>query len=89
MSNKAVYKYGLHMIGEQSVQMPSGAKILCVQKQETGICIWALVDTTRGNTVRHIEIVGTGHQLDSRVREYIGTVQDGDFVWHVFDNPHI
>ena len=88
MSN-AIWKYQLHLTDRQSVEMPSGAKILSVAEQEETLCLWALVDTKAPfYEMRQIEIVGTGNPIPSlappQERTFIGTVVTQPFVWHVF-----
>jgi hypothetical protein len=68
--------------------MPKGAKILCVQMQGVTPCLWAEVDTASDVEQRAIDIYGTGHPLPHYMNEhhhYIGTVQQGGFVWHVYE----
>ena len=88
---KTIYKYGLSITDTQNVQMPFGARILCVQVQRGTPCIWAEVDTEEERTeMRRIDIYGTGHPMDRNPEfgsSYIGTfqVRDGDFVFHVYE----
>jgi hypothetical protein len=49
-------------------------------------CLWALVDPEQDYTDRTIDIIVTGHDIvDLFTRTYIGTVQQGPLVWHVFE----
>lgn len=50
------------------------------------ICLWAAVDPN--DPVMDIEIIiaGTGHPLP-HIGDYIGTVQQHGFIWHVFTGP--
>jgi hypothetical protein len=34
---------------------------------------------------RYFRIYGTGHTMPEACGKYIGTVQQGAFVWHVFE----
>ncbi len=84
---RTIGKFPLELVGEQVVQMPNGAQILCVQLQNGWPCIWALVDPTARLIERSITIVGTGHPFEaSSIGSYIGTVQleTSGLVWHVF-----
>ena len=67
--------------------MPQGAEILCLQIQNDNVCLWAKCDVEAPKETRLIVIIGTGHPVDDHRDEYayIGTVQAGPFVWHVFD----
>ncbi len=58
-----------------------------------GLYLWATVNTNSEEVERQILVVGTGWDLtklykqmkDEKVfGEHLGTVQDGDYVWHVF-----
>jgi len=81
-----IYKYNLQFTDFQQVIMPIGAMILSVEMQGNLICIWAMVDQSQTKTERRgIEIFGTGQPMSDRERKYIGTVLDGQFVWHVFE----
>ena len=86
MSNR-IYKYPLKPTGTQNVNMPDGARILCVQMQDGVGTLWALVDADSNSTTdRIIRIVGTGNTFqDSNLCDYIGTVLDDGMVYHVWE----
>lgn len=54
------------------------------------ICVWAVVDPLAAEEQEKtylIELVGTGHYFDKdfyNTADYIGTTNDGPYVWHVF-----
>jgi hypothetical protein len=77
---KTVYKYTV----TPSVEMPIGAQILDIQKQNGLITMWALVDPNASMEYRRFEVVGTGWSVGDGLR-HIKTSQDGEFVWHVFE----
>jgi len=83
---KTIWKFPLAIVNWQDVEMPMGATILSVDVQKDILCIWALVDPTRNKVNRRIRIAGTGHEIDPRGLDYIGTAQmaGGDLIWHVF-----
>lgn len=85
-ATRMVYKYALANGTAQTIEMPTGAHILCVQIQHGVVCLWALVNPNNEPEPRVIRIVGTGHEFTGPV-QYIGTVQQvgGVFVWHVFE----
>lgn len=86
----AVYKFPLGLTDSQLVSMPSTARILTAQFQKGTICLWAVVDLDiTSKTDRRIVIAGTGHTVDTTNCEYISTVQDGNFVFHVFEKTGI
>ncbi len=89
MMVKKIYKYKLSShIGVQGIQMPWDADILDLQIQNGHLCIWAVVDPSKENLMRKFEVFGTGWDLPYRFidrYEHLKTVQDGGFVWHVFE----
>ncbi len=84
MSDRVIYKYAL-TFGTNRVSMPFNAKLLTVQVQAGRFQLWALVDRANRQQERLIVIYGTGHPLPDKVGDYIATVQEGPYVWHVFD----
>lgn len=82
-----IWKFPLRITDENAVRMPTGARILCVQVQNDSVYLWAVCDPETPEEVRKIVIIGTGHSVDAWRDEYayIGTVQTGPLVWHVFD----
>lgn len=84
---KRIWKYPLEMSEVQYVEMPHGARILSAGLQGETICLWALVepDNTPYRNMR-IEIRGTGHPVNVIASDFVGTVQIGVYVWHVFAN---
>lgn len=82
--SKRIWKYPIALQDAQFIEMPKGAEILCVQMQDGNPCLWALV--LPGETERRkIEIYGTGHPVSELELAYIGTYQEGPYVWHVFE----
>ena len=76
---KTIYKYVLQ-------KMPKGARILDIQNQNNEIVMWALVDSDLSDEPRYFEIYGTGEELPlGIIRKYIGTVQVGYLVCHIFE----
>jgi len=87
-----IWKFPLEVTDWQIVKMPIGAKILDVQVQHGGICLWALCDENAEKESRHFLIFGTGEgNLPDYPGEYIATVQKegGSLIWHIFEqiNP--
>lgn len=84
-----IYKYELRVIDEQSIAMPVGAKILCVQLQHGSPYLWALVDAdSHVIEFRTIYTHGTGNPIDPvDCKSYIGTyqLQTRGLVFHVFE----
>ena len=83
-----IWKYDLVVTCTQGLMIPQAAEILSVENQNGTICLWCLCDTHKEKEQRIIEIIGTGNPVvqDMGVsRKFIGTVLDGQFVWHVFE----
>lgn len=81
---KRIYKYKFE--DGRPVEMPIGAKILSIQTQNDRPYIWALVDIDVECEFRYFSIVGTGHDFpEADDFTYINTIQDGPFVWHIFE----
>ncbi len=86
-----IFKYLLAIEDEQTVEMPEGASPLTAQIQRSaemdGLFLWAVVNPDNPKRKYRVRIVGTGNPFDDAAfwfGGYVGTVQDGDFVWHVF-----
>lgn len=87
---RSIWKFDVPVADRLLIQMPEGAKVLCVQVQNETPCIWAKVDpgTKVPVEVREFRVYGTGHNIDeSEALEYVGTFQllGGSFVGHLFE----
>jgi hypothetical protein len=83
---RRMLKYKMADVGGGAVHhMPSGAAIKMIGMQHDELYAWA--STSPGPTVeRHFITVGTGHNIREDA-EYVGSCQDGNYVWHVFEVP--
>lgn len=71
---------------EQTLDLPVGANPLSAQFQNGALCLWAEVNENETETEKiHFEIVGTGHPLSDSIKRHLGTVQDGNLVFHIFE----
>ena len=89
---KTIFKYPLLVDDNQTVILPTGARVLSVAEQRGNIVLYALIDDEeKAQSVYTIRIRGTGHyagELDPC--RFLGTINqhDGQFMWHVFiDDP--
>lgn len=84
-----IYKYPIALTEKIVVDMPKWSQILSFQVQGDTPCLWALIETDNSLVQRQFYVVGTGQNLDAlpitRLTQYIGTVQQGGFVWHLFE----
>lgn len=82
-----IYKYPLELVPFQRLNVPVPFKPLAVQVQNQQITLWA--ETPGGEPTRgaSVVIVGTGHDVKAEAlagKEYVDTVQNGGYVWHVY-----
>lgn len=90
---KAIWKYVLAPTDQQTIEMPKGAVIICIQVQSEVPCLWALVDPALEKENRVFATRGTGHKHPDEQwtnLQYIGSYQlgiagPGSFVGHVFE----
>ena len=83
---KVIYKYPLTSFPECTIQMPEEAKILSLQMQNGVITIWALVNAEGDLDVdRTFLMKATGQPFVTDGLEYLTTIQEGHYVWHVFE----
>lgn len=82
----AVWKFPLATaLTDNALEMPKGAKVVHVGIQGERICLWAIVDMQAPVETRVFQIVGTGHEEVKEGMAHVGTVQQGPWVWHVFE----
>ena len=88
-----IFKYPLEDEDQQQIMLPVNAEILTVQMQGNTLCLWAKVDETahleNRREERTIEQLGTGWPLNDDKRRYLGTIQRGPLVWHVFEKEQV
>lgn len=84
---RKIWKYELHGLQSTVFEMPRNARIVHVGMQGDVICLWALVNENAEKDRRVFRPFGTGHGIPT-IRgsyEYVGTVFDGPFVWHIME----
>lgn len=64
--------------------VPSGAIPLCVQTQDGRAFVWMDVDPKATRNGFRLYCVGTGFGAVPENTTYLGTVQEGDYVWHLY-----
>lgn len=66
--------------------LPLGAEFLTLQVQHGVPTLWWRVCPDEKRVKTRVTIVGTGHVFDSLdLGRYLGTWQEGPFVWHAFE----
>ena len=84
---RTIHKYTLTPGARRCFEIPKDAKPLAVGHQDGTICLWVELDTEQpAEGVREFSVVGTGWELCGKFcKTYVGTVQVGAFVWHVYE----
>jgi len=84
---RCIYKYTIPPQDKFNLELPKGAQILSFQEQDDKLCLWALVNPVAAKVVRYFHIFGTGNVIDAciDVLQYIGSVQQSIYVWHLFE----
>jgi len=83
---KSIYKYPFDVESNFEITMSINSQILSVQVQNNIPCIWALGETGNAAVTRQFILFGTGHPIyNSDELKYIGTFQQDEFVWHLFE----
>ena len=84
---RTIWKYALQVADLQTIAMPQGAQVLCVQTQSGIPQLWALVDPGAPMKERAFVTYGTGQEMPDCPDVYIGTYQirGGALVFHVFE----
>lgn len=81
-----IHKYPLQLTELQTIKLPKGAKIVSVQEQRGVICVWALYSPPCEMENRTFQIAGTGQPFEFKgPPANAWTVQQGGYVWHVFE----
>lgn len=82
-----IWKYPLaSQNGLQLIRMPSDSIVLRFAMQDGGPCVWAEVDPEAETIMKEFVIVGTGRKLPAGLFRYVGSAEDGPFVWHLYAN---
>lgn len=82
---KVIYKYKLALNVYTRIPLQRSAKIVKVAMQHGDLTMWVLLDNDDSELAfRRFCVVGTDTHF-SRDHEYVDTVFDGAFVWHVLE----
>lgn len=81
-----IWKFPIQVTDFQYIEMPEWATILYAGLDTNSIpCIWALVNTLTSTEHRKIYVFGTNNPIIDSDIIYIGSFNQGQFVWHVFE----
>lgn len=89
MSAEVIWKFPLPLdeaddTGKHRVKMPMYSRNLTVQVQYGTPTLWAQVHPKSNTVTRIFEWVGTGGAAPTG-GTYVGTIQDGDYVFHLYE----
>lgn len=84
---QTIWKYPFQNTFIQTIDMPIGAEVLCIDRQHGNMCIWVKLIPHDKPVPRTFITYGTGHEMMPIKQKYIGTfqVQGGTFIFHVFE----
>ena len=90
---QVIYKYPIATARRTLVLMPVAAEILSANVKARQIYVWAKVNTQYLLRERTFYVLGTGHTFPAPgdymgPLEFIDTVHDRQYVWHVFDGGY-
>jgi hypothetical protein len=80
---KVIYKYYVE-VGYNALSLPKDSVIVHFGSQNNKLTIWVLLDEDNPLEYYELHIVGTGWLRIQDGWKYLGTVQQGEFVWHAF-----
>lgn len=84
---RTIYKYKLGQEIVNKIDSFSGAKFLSAGWDcDNNLCVWAEVDTSNPTKRFNIFCFGTGWEIfdTNGVLNFIGTVKDEPYIWHVY-----
>jgi hypothetical protein len=82
---KTIHEYPIEIADAFAINLPSGFRILSLRTQAGRTCLWALVDASSPLRLVNFRVFGTDQPVpDDPDLFYVGTVQDGPAVWHLF-----
>lgn len=82
---KTIWKFPIPQQTPFCLEMPRFSRVLAVQMQEETPCIWVEVEPDGLISRRAFHIVGTGRELPPEAHQYLGTWQNGVYVWHLYE----
>lgn len=91
MPDRVIHKYRMPFKSEllDAVDIPvREGDLLHLAIQHGDIHVWAAVDPTTEPITARFHLRGTGSTVDP-AWYHLGTVLDGDYVWHVFSEPTV
>lgn len=82
---RTIHKYPMSFATQQKIEIHGFADIISLQMQNGVPCLWAMVDTKNEKIPVNFRVYGTGQEIPINLKlKPIGSVQCGEYVWHVF-----
>lgn len=91
MSDRTIWKFPITVGGITPINIPVGAQVrLAALDPASGApAIWIELDPEAPMINRRFVIYGTGHEIEgdggSPSDLHVGSLIDGDFVWHIYE----
>lgn len=86
---KTIWKFPLDITDCQTIKMPVDTTIISAQMQNNQLALWGIVLPDAPLEPRIFRIIGTGNPFpDPYTCKFIATIQDGSFVWHLFEKTN-
>lgn len=93
--SRAIWKHEVGFNPNVSIELTQYAKIILVEMQEDRLCFWEEHSVewhakytdelvTPPMETWTFNVYGTGHQIPDHAGEYVGSTQNGPFVWHLY-----
>ena len=86
LNQRVIYKYSLGQDFSKTFELPGSYRVLSFQIQNGEFVVWVEIDLKHTKLYEvNFSVVGTGQGFNLSDKEfYLGTVQDGEFVWHAY-----
>lgn len=89
---KRIFKYQLPELylepGAETIEIPKNSTLLNIDMQDEKVTLWYIVDPEVEKETHTFLVLGTGSivpELEDAHLEFLKTVFQGPFVWHVFE----
>lgn len=90
MTNRQVWRFEVNIGRHEALPIPIGARPIHVGMQRQWpkppkvVNVWFEVNPAADRKLRTFVVHGTGHPIEEG-DVHIGTTQDGEFVWHLYE----
>jgi hypothetical protein len=82
---KTIHKFGISRRGISKISVPKNAYRLTADMQGQNIFIWMLIDCeTTDREIQEYIVLATGEAVSIEALDHVSTIQEGPYVWHVF-----